>query len=112
MAQNIQRVVTGDTIRLPVTLQINGETFAISGSAEIKAAIVDTSHNFIIAGPVIVQPDADGSDWDNSLVVVVFAPADTSGVTKQGGAFVEIQVNDGGLRTWFVPVTIVRGHVA
>lgn len=107
-------LVTGDDIAIPVTLKVNGATFNIPGTATVKARLVSTDHSAVITGGLeAVQSDASpGADWANSLVVVEFAGADTSAITYQGKALIEIQVDDNGKRTWFVTVKVVTGNIA
>jgi hypothetical protein len=109
-------VITGDDISLPVTLKINGATFNIPGTATVTAQLVKTDHSGAVTGALAaVQSDAaPGADWPNSLVVIEFAPTDTSGISAddQGKALIEIQVDDGSKRTWFVTVKIVKGNIA
>lgn len=106
-------LVTGDDISLSVTLKKNDLTFTIPPStAAVHARIVSTNHKEVYS-PTVEQFDTTpGADWPNSLVVVEFAPADTSAILYQGKALVEIQVDDNGKRTWFVTVKLVTGQIS
>ena len=56
---------------------------------------------------------AVGADWANSLVVVEFTEGNTAvSDTFIGDALLEIQVDDSGKRTWFVPIEITKGTIA
>ena len=105
-------IVTGDNISLPVTLKKNGATFVIDAAATVKAMIVSRDHRESLTAAVAQVSTAAGADWPNSLVVVEFAPADTSGIAFQGEALIEIEVTEGIKKTWFVTVEIVRGNIA
>jgi hypothetical protein len=105
-------LVTGDDTLVPVTLKKNGATFAIAGTAAIKARLVSVDRKVTYSEEVLQSITEAGNDLANSLVVVRLAPADTVSITYQGKARLEIQVDDGGKTTWFVDVDIVRGNIA
>jgi len=105
------KIVTGDDVTLPVTLKKNGATFDMS-SAAVKAAIVSNSRTTKFTGDVAQSSGTSGADWLNSLVVVVFSSTDTA-ISATGPAWIEIQVDDGGLKTtWFVGVELLQGNIA
>ncbi len=103
-------LVTGDDITLPVTLKKNGATFTIASGATVVGQLVsrDRKETYTVE---VSQSNAAPADWDNSLVEVTFLSAHTADITEQGAALLEIQVDDGGKRTWFVAVTIARGNI-
>jgi len=107
----IPTFVTGDDIVVPVTLKKNGVVFTINPTATVKAALVGTNHENRLCDDVMQSSAAAGANWAASLVVVSLPSSSTSGITHQGDALLEIQVDDGGKRTWFVPITIVTGLV-
>ena len=105
-------IVTGDDVVLPVTLKKNNATFAIGSGATVKAALVSTDHKTVLAGPVTCSALAAGADWSVALVIVTFPSLATAGITAQGPAMLEIQVDDGGKLTWFTEVKIEIGNIA
>lgn len=104
-------LVTGDDISLSVTLKKNGVPFTINPSATVTGMLVSQSRVEALTEAIAQSDTTTGADWANSLVVVKFASADTAAITTQGAAILEIQVDDGGKRTWFVLVTIARGNI-
>jgi len=105
-------IVTGDDVALPVTLKKDGAAFVIDPGAVVKAALVDTDRQTILAGPVTCANNAVGANWAQSLVVVAMSSAVTGAITAYDSALLEIQVDDGGKLTWFVSVSIVKGSIA
>jgi hypothetical protein len=104
-------VVTGDQVALPIQLTINGAKAEISASAVAHAALVSIGHHELYTASILQSKDATGAAWSTGLFVVEFDPEDTAAVTFQGRALIEIQVDDGGPLTWFVPVQIVTGKI-
>lgn len=104
-------IITGDDEVIPVTLKKNGATFAISGTAQIKAAIIDQSHTRVLAGPVTVSPTTPGSNWASSLLIVEIPGTQTEKLKAQQ-AKLEIQVlDDGRKKTWHVPANLKKGVI-
>lgn len=108
---NDPTIVTGDDVALSVTLKKGGATFLINGTATVQASLVSLDHQTTYAGPVAQSNAASGADWANSLVVVELASANTSSITYQGKALLEIQVDDSGKTTFFASVIIVLGTI-
>lgn len=108
---DIPVLVTGDDISLPVTLKKNGATFAIDSGATVVGQLVSRDRKKTYTEEVS-QSNAAPADWTNSLVDITFLSVHTADITEQGPALLEIQVDDGGKRTWFVAVNIVRGNIA
>ena len=105
------KIVTGDDVSLLVTLKKNGATFDMTG-ATVKAAIVDNSRSVKLTGDVAQSSGTAGADWANSLVAVRFSSTDTA-ITATGPAWIEIQVEAGGLKTtWFAGVELLKGNVS
>lgn len=104
-------IVLGDDSEVPVTLKKNKATFSIDAGAVIKAAVVNTDRDTVIAGPVTVNNNATGSDLANSLIVVEFTEEETGAITVEGDALLEIQVLDGKKKTWWPEVFLVRGLI-
>lgn len=103
--------VTGDDIVVPVTLKKDGVVFAINTSAVVKAALVRTSHENKLCNEVTQSNATVGANWATSLVVISIPSANTINLDFQGAALLEIQVDDSGKLTWFVPVNIVKGVI-
>lgn len=108
------QIVTGDDVRLIVTLKKDGAVFPITTSpvpAVVKARIVGPNHQTALSAEVTQSHLTSGADWANSLVVILMGGAITAPITQQGAALLEIQVDDGIKITWFVPVTIIKGFI-
>jgi len=104
-------IVTGDNVVVPVTLKKNGVVFDMSG-ATVKVRLISTDHESVYTGEITQNEAATGADWANSLVILELAPADTSGISFQGNALIEIQVDQNGKTTWFVSALITKGNIA
>lgn len=109
------QIVTGDNVALSVTLKKNNATFVIDSGATVKASLVSFNHSTSYTLEITQSAAATGADWANSLVIVEFAPGDTSAITYQGKAYLEIQVDDtvqtSGKLTFFAEVVIVTGTI-
>lgn len=112
MSDDIAQIVTGDDATLPVVLTKDGQTFTIDPAAQIFAAVTDRTKKKTILASTPVSELAPGSDWANSLIVVVFSSVNTAAVTYTGRAVLEIQVDDNGKLTWFDEIEIVRGTIS
>lgn len=104
-------ITTGDNISLQVTLKKDGSTFNIDSGATVQASIIDKTHKTVLAGPITQSNATAGADWANSLVIVEFSPTDTSSITYQGEARLEIQVDDSGKTTFFADISILLGTI-
>lgn len=110
-------VVTGDDFSVSVQLKkgvgsATPEPFSISGSGVVKARLVSIDYASTYSAEVSQSSAAAGADYSTSLVVVNFGSADTSGITFQGDAWIEIQVADTTKTTWWVACQIRRGNIA
>lgn len=109
-------IVTGDDFSIQVQLKRGtpGATapFAISETGEVKARLVSLDHKQTYTSEVTQISTLPGADWSTSLVVIRFAGSDTSGITYQGKAKIEIQVTDPLKSTWWVDCSIRRGNIA
>ena len=105
-------VVTGDDFTVPVQLYKNEAPFSIGGAAVVKARLVSQNHETPFTDEEVQSSATSGAAWGTSLVVVILNATLTAPVPFQGGALLEVQVNDSGKLTWFIPVTIVKGQVA
>ena len=104
-------IVTGDSIAIALQLKRNGVNIAIDSGATIHAALVSVGHNESYTEAIEQDGSTAGADWDAGLVVVAFDPEDTEDIGFQGRALLEVQVDDGGPKTWFLPVQIVTGRI-
>jgi len=110
-------VVTGDDFSVSVQLKkgVGAATpapFAISGSGAVKARLVAFDHASTYSAEVTQSSSAPGADYSTSLVTVQFAGADTTSITYQGEAKIEIQVADPTKTTWWVVCEIRKGNIA
>ena len=112
MSDDIATIVTGDDATLPVVLTKDGATFTIDPGAQIFAAVTDKTKKKTLLAATPVSEAAAGSDWANSLVVVVFSSVNTAAVTYTGRAVLEIQVDDNGKLTWFDEIEIIKGTIS
>ena len=110
-AKTMPVIVTGDDVTLAATLKKNGQTFSIDTAAEVKAMIVSGDHRQALTAAVDQDHTTTGADWANSLIMVSLPSSETGKITIDGRAVLEIQVNDGGKKTWFGLVTIERGQI-
>lgn len=107
----ITQIVAGDDAVFSAQLYKDAAAFAIDAGATIKATLVPLNHGTAYMSAVKLDNAAVGADWDNSLVVVAMADTDTVGITYQGHAYLEIQVDDAIKETWFGDVYIVMGQI-
>lgn len=92
-------LVRGDDISIAWTLKKNHETFAIDAGATVRAKIV-ASNGTTVSPTVTCLSNAVGADWDNSLVVVAFTSAQSATFPVTEDGILEVEVDDGGKRTW------------
>ena len=114
MSVEIDGIVTGDDVDIPVTLT-KGKAkavFSIDAGATVKAALVSLSRETILIPAVVCDFNATGADWANSLVIVPFSSAETAALIDYGKAYLEVQVDDGGKLTWFDDIDIIKGSIA
>ena len=105
-------ITTGDYAEIPFRMKKNGATFAISGSATIKAVLTNLDRQTIISPEVIVNLSANGTDLANSLVIVEFTEAESAAITELGEALLEVQVADPDKpKTWTASVLIRQGNI-
>ena len=111
-------IVTGDDITFPTILRkkVSGATvyttFIIDPSAIITARLVSTDRESVYTTEIAQVTVQAGADLNNSLIIIKFTSAQTIGITFQGSALLEVQVDEGGKLTWFTPVKINRGQIA
>lgn len=105
-------ITTGDDVAIQATLTRDGAAFAIAGGASIKARLTSINRDVAYTADVAQSSVTPGADWATAKVIVKFAPADTSAIAFQGRAWLELQVDDGGKNTWWIPVEVRRGGIA
>lgn len=114
MSIEIDGIVTGDDVDIPVTLT-KGKAkavFAINAGATVKASLVSKDRATILIPAVVCNVNATGADWANSLVIVPFTSAETGALAVLGPVLLEIQVDDGGKLTWFDELEIIKGTIS
>lgn len=108
-------IVLGDTRPYVIHLTYNGTPFVINPVSDtVKAAIVKSDRKSALTeNPTTCLSTAPGSDWSTSKIVVQFERSDTSALTAQGSAFLEIQVTFSDSMDWtfWVPVTLIKGNI-
>lgn len=104
-------ITTGDDIEIAITLKTAGATFAINSAAIVKAAIVTKAGGLTLAGPVLVSNATLGSNWQNSLIVVAIPGKATKAIKNDMMAKLEIQVDDGGKKTWIANIRLIKGGI-
>lgn len=105
-------MVTGDDFLEPVTLKKNGLTFTINPSASVKAALVKRDRSGILIAASVCSANAPGADWAQSRIILPFTALQTSDVMEFGRAIIEIQVDDGGKKTWFTTLEVIKGFIS
>jgi len=109
-------IITGDDSSLIVELKkkvdnIN-QKFVINPDAIIKAVIINIDKSGLLTDVITIDKTMPGTDLNNSTIVIQFTEQQTGQITITGKAFLEIQVNDSGKLTWFVPITIGKGNIS
>jgi hypothetical protein len=105
-------ITTGDDIAIQATLTKDGAAFVIGAGDSVKARLTSINRDVAYTADVVQSSVTPGADWATANVIVKFAPADTSAITFQGRAWLELQVDDGTRNTWWIPVEIRRGGIA
>lgn len=110
-------LVTGDDLSFPTVLRKKPfgssiySTFSIDPGATIFARLVSTDRENVYTPEIAQVTDEQGADLANSLIIIAFTSAETIDIAHQGGALLEVQVDDGGKLTWFASVRINRGQI-
>ena len=110
-------LVTGDDETYPTVLRKKATgatvftTFVIDAGAVIVARLVSSDKESAYTPEIAQITVQAGADLPNSTIIIKFTSADTIGITFQGAALLEIQVDDGGKQTWFTPIKIDRGQI-
>lgn len=109
-------LVIGDDWSIPVTLRVGdpAATFVLDSTAVVKARVIGKQHCETLTEVVTVSNAATGSDWPNSKIIVEIPGSDNGLIEIQGGAVLEVQVNDStsiGIKTFFGDVSLKRGTI-
>ena len=113
-------LTTGDDVAMPATLRkkkttngvVSRITFVINSSATITAKLISIKKDVIVLDEFDVPESNAGSDWANSLIVVEIPSLSSSTITIFGKVYLEVQVDDGGKKTWFETIEILEGTIA
>ena len=106
------QIVAGDDVSFTAQLYKDEATFTIDPGATVRAMLVSLNHNTAYTTAATLSAAASGADWANSLVVVEMADTVTAGITYQGHACIEIEVDDTIKETWFGEVQIITGNIS
>lgn len=107
----VRIITSGDDSSLPATLKKDGAVFNIDPGATVRAALIDPDYSKKLTDVVNVSNATPGSDWANSLLIVEFTSAQTTGV-RPGEVILEVEVDDGGKLTWQLsPITVRKGMI-
>ena len=109
----IPTLVTGDDTIIPVQITRDFIDEVIAGTATVKASIITKNKRNILIAAVPVVEGTTGSSWATGLVVVALTSAQTGAIpaSRMGSAYLEVQVNDGGITTWFTSIKLVQGTI-
>lgn len=105
-------IISGDDIRITARLKKDGLPFTIDSGATVLAALINTKHTDMYMTPVAQSSSTLNANWSNSEVIVIFTPAQTAGITYQGKALLELQIDDNGKTSFFGTVKIITGQIA
>jgi hypothetical protein len=110
-----RKIVTGDDIRFPLQITMNGANMDFSTATAVKVNLVSKNHNTrYMASDVTLDKTWTGAAWSTGLAIIRIPGTATSGITAQGRAFLEVQITmqeDVEDLTGFLPVEIITGHV-
>lgn len=101
------RIVTGAAFELGVHLTKDKQPFIIPLQATIQAGVVDRDHKTELLAPVTVSPANQGTDLNNSHIIVKFTPDQTQQITRYGPAFLKITIA-GAPQPWYPEVHIYK----
>jgi len=92
-------IFRGDTIRVEVSLTLDGVAFAIPLTATVRAGL--RRRDVSIGGPWTCSSGFTGADWPAGLVVFEISGAESLAMAAQNLVQIEVEVNDAGKRqTW------------
>ena len=103
-------ITTGDDVSIPITLKKNGAVFSIDSGAVVKGKLCNNYRKSLMSAVTLNNSHPD-ADLANSLVIFELSETDTSSITWGGSGTIEIEVDDGGKSTFWIPVTIRVGTI-
>lgn len=104
-----QEIVTTDNVHLNLSLKNNDNPLNIDLSATVQASVISLDHKTEIISAVSCTNDADGADWPNGKVAVVFSSSNTD-VETYGPARLMLKITESGETTsYFGTVVLIRG---
>lgn len=115
MATETITLVTGDPFIKTINLlkcNDNGEfSFNIPTNVDVTVAVITADHTRLLTSAVAVSSSEPGSNWSTSIIVVNIPKTETQAIDELGIAMLEIQVNDGGEKTFFAAINIINGLI-
>jgi len=105
-------IFTGDKISFQKVLRLPDGSVPLLYT--LKAAIISACGTRRLSSDITQSASATGADWATGLVTIEFEQADTSTVSHQGPAFIEIQNTtlEGFDQSARLPVDVNTGLVA
>lgn len=104
-------LVTGDEGLTKIQLTKDGSPFSINTSATVKVGIVTADHKELLSSVVTCLHTSPGCDWSTSLVSFSFPNAATQDIVITKPVMLELEVDDGGKLTWFIPIKLLKGQI-
>lgn len=87
------------------------DVFDMRGTT-VQTRLVSLDRETALSAVVTLDENETGANFAESLVMVVFEPADTVDITYQGLAYCEISVDDGEeTNSYFADINIIRGNI-
>ena len=102
-------ITTGDDVAIVVQLTKNGAPFIITPAAPVKAVL--RSGTTPVSSEIVLDELHAEADWATSKVVVEFSSAETASFPTSDLPYdvnLEIQVDDGGKKTWIARNIAIR----
>ena len=108
----IPKIVTGSDRFIKATWKVAGVVTPIPDTATVRAILVSKDNTEKYTAVLTISKDTDGADWPNGIIMLVIPATETSAITYQGHAQIEMQVDNGTSKTpGFFPVQIVKGNI-
>lgn len=104
-------LVTGDEGLTKIQLTKEGSPFSINTSATVKVGIVTADHKELLSSVVTCLHTSPECDWSTSLISFSFLNAATQNIIITKPAMLELEVDDGGKLTWFIPIKLLKGQL-
>jgi hypothetical protein len=114
-------IILGNDHFFTANLLLGGSPYVIDPTYVVKATLVKIDRkSALIATPITLTSTSPEADWSIGKVTGKFLRADTTGVTVQGDAYLEIRVasTEGTVPTaddhdlsWFFKVNLIKGNI-